>query len=155
MRQLFVDLDGVLADFDGFYLHQFGKPLDRGGESDPPGMWENIRQHGTFYRDMPPLADAEELWNGVRRWNPVVLTGVPYTQVPEAERHKRAWMQEHFGADVPVVCCKSRHKYRHGKPGDVLVDDWAKYQDLWVRMGGVFVLHRSAKDSLAVLETLL
>ncbi len=153
--QLFVDLDGVLADFDGFYLRHFGTTLDRFSESDPPGMWDNIRSHGRFYREMPVMAGAYELWNGVQHLNPIILTGVPYYQVPEAEGHKREWLRENFGADVRVICCKSKDKRLHGKPGDVLVDDWFKYRHLWEEMGGVFILHTSAKDSLAQLEGLL
>ena len=58
MKRLFLDLDGVLADFDSYYFHQFGVVLDRCSTFDPPGMWENIRSHGRFYRDMPPLPDV-------------------------------------------------------------------------------------------------
>jgi hypothetical protein len=153
---LFIDLDGVLSDFNGFYLQQFGARLTRQqGDKDPPDMWENIRRHGTFYREMPPLQDARELWEGVRRWNPVVLTGVPYVEVPTAEAQKRAWLKEHLGSDVPIICCRSKDKRLHGKPGDVLVDDWDKYQNLWVNMGGIFVLHRSARETLAVLDNLM
>jgi hypothetical protein len=34
------------------------------------------------------------------------------------------------------------------KPGDVLIDDYIAYQDLWEDAGGVFILHTSARDSL-------
>lgn len=145
--KLFLDLDGVLADFDGHYEQHFGVRLPR-SVADPPGMWENIRRHGRFYRDMPPMSDALELWTAVAYLRPTILTGVSYAEVPEAEQHKREWLAEHLGADVPIICCKSRDKRLHGRPGDVLVDDWSLYQPLWVEMGGIFVLHTSARDSV-------
>lgn len=155
MPQLFLDIDGVLADFDTAYLRAFGVPVIRGtGKDDPPGMWENIRAHGSFYRDMPLMFDAMMLWRATKTLHPVLLTGVPYSQVPEAEAHKRAWVRQHFGEGVQVICCRSRDKYLHGKPGDVLVDDWAKYQHLWVKMGGIFILHRSARETVMRLAEL-
>lgn len=146
--RLFLDLDGVLADFDAHYERLFDVRLHRGMGEDPPGLWDNIRNAGTFYRDMPLMPDALELWEGVKHLSPTILTGVPYHQVPEAEAHKRAWMAERFGADVSVVCCKSRDKRLHGRPGDVLIDDWDKYEWLWKAMGGAFILHRTARESL-------
>lgn len=149
MPRLFIDMDGVLADFDAHYLEHFGDiPARDPATGDPPGMWENIRRHGSFYRDLPPMPDAHELWEGVRHLNPTVLTGVPYHQVPGAEVQKREWLAAHLWADVPVICCKSRDKRLYGRPGDVLVDDWVRYRHLWVEMGGVFVLHASAAESV-------
>lgn len=154
--QLFLDLDGVLADFDGFYEYHFGCRLPReltGG--DPPGMWDNIRSHGSFYRSMPVLPDALTLWEGTKHLNPIILTGVPYSQVPDAHAHKTAWVAEHFGATVPIICCKSKDKCLHGKPGDVLIDDWPRYKSLWIKMGGTFIRHTSARKSLQELSSFL
>jgi hypothetical protein len=152
--KLFLDMDGVLADFDGHYEQHFGVRLPR-SISDPPGMWENIRAHGSFYLDMPLMPDALTLWNGVAHLAPTLLTGVPHSQVPAAESHRRGWARQHLGADVEVICCKSRDKRLHGQPGDVLVDDWTLYRHLWLKMGGVFVLHTSAADSLEQLKGLI
>ena len=152
--QLFLDLDGVLADFDAHYDAHFA-PLPRRdtwhGHGDPPRMWKNIRSLKTFYRDMPMMPDAMTLWRAVAHLDPIILTGVPYQQVPEAEQHKREWMRLHFGADVKVVCCKSRDKRLYGKPGDVLVDDWLKYREHWEAMGGTFVLHETALKTIDAL----
>jgi hypothetical protein len=39
-------------------------------------------------------------------------------------------------------------------PGDVLVDDLLKYRHLWEEAGGVFVHHRTARDTLGKLSAL-
>ena len=151
MSQLFLDLDGVLADFNGHYKRHFGAIVPR-AHADPPGMWDNIRSRPNFYRELPIIPDALELWQGTAHLNPIVLTGVPFAEVPDAAPQKRAWLREHLGENVPLICCRSRDKRHHGKPGDVLVDDWDRYRQLWIDMGGVFVIHTSAKDSLAQLQ---
>jgi 5'(3')-deoxyribonucleotidase len=154
--QLFLDMDGVLADFDASYIKLFGAlPMRQVGQKDPPGMWEKIRANRWFYRELPLMPDAMVLWNSVEHLNPIVLTGVPAFQVPEAEAQKREWLAEKFGQEVRIICCKSQDKRLHGKPGDVLVDDWSKYRHLWEAMGGVFVLHTSARESVAQLKWLL
>lgn len=107
MQQLFVDLDGVFADFNELYVRLFGEFGAQRDDPEPPGMWKNIREHGTFYKDLPLKPDALELWNGVQHLNPIILTGVPYDKVPGAEAHKREWLKKHLGANVRVVCCSA------------------------------------------------
>lgn len=154
--QLFIDLDGVLADFDGHYERLFGARPDR-ELLDPPNFWKNICSVSTFYRDLPLTRDALDLWRGAcaLHASPVILTGLPrVATMPDAERHKREWVAEHIG-NVDVICTQSQYKCLHGKPGDILVDDWDRYRGLWTDMGGIFVLHTSVADSLAQLERLL
>ncbi len=149
--RVFVDLDGVLADFDAGYEVVFGvKPPRALGLAEPPNFWDGLKQHPHFYRSLPLLPDAEALWDGVERAigiTPTILTGVPRS-LPHADADKRAWVAQHFGATVPVICCPSKDKRNHGRPGDILIDDWDKYRPLWQEMGGTFILHTSASDSL-------
>lgn len=153
MRQLFIDLDGVMADMDGTYEKMWGIRLNRHMTSDPPNMWENIKGADRFYYNLPLMPDAMELWDGALKLhpNPAILTGVS-VHTPDADADKRAWVAKHLGAHVPVYTSLSKNKRDHGKPGDVLVDDWFKWQHRWVDMGGLFVLHTSARDSLEKLN---
>jgi 5'(3')-deoxyribonucleotidase len=153
IRRLFIDLDGVLADFDSHYHECFGVRLDRNG-SEPPDLWQNVRARGDWFRSLPVMPDARVLWEAVAYLRPTILTGLSAEKYPAGEAEKRAWVAEHFGADVPVIVCRSRHKAKHGQSGDVLVDDWKKYRHLWEEMGGVFVLHTSAATSVEALEPL-
>jgi hypothetical protein len=155
--QLFVDLDGVLADFDTHYQNIFGalppkwRSLDP--DSDHDVDWNAVTKRGNFYLDMPPMADMEKLWFHVRRYKPIILTGIP-SSVPEAAENKRAWVRKHIGTSPRVICCRSREKSLHAQPGDILIDDWEKYKQLWVDMGGIWVTHTSAVDTIAQLDEL-
>lgn len=157
MTQLFIDLDGVLADMDGFYETHFGVRLNRAMPyGEPPDLWENVRSIDRWFEQLPLMPDALELWEGACKLHPApaILTGIPKS-MPQAAAHKAAWVARHLGAHVPVFTCHSKDKRLFGKPGDILVDDWDRYLPLWERMGGIFVLHTSARDSLAKLATLL
>lgn len=147
--QLFVDMDGVLADFDAHHEAVFGYRSDKLADNVD---WKAIRQSKDFYLNIPPMADLAVLWNAIKDNNPIVLTGIP-SSVAEAADNKRAWIRKHLG-DVEVRCCLSREKYLHAKPGDILIDDWEKHKDLWVKAGGVWITHTSAKDTVARLRSI-
>ncbi len=155
MRQIFVDLDGVLANFDGHYEKLFGVKPDQDNYL-PSELWGNIRAHGQFYRTIPEMPDAGRLWMGIRRFHehPIILTGVPYS-IPDVEKHKRAWIAEMIGSHVKVICCASKDKCEHGKPGDILIDDRLKYSKYWTDMGGVFLQHTSVSNTLWQLSQLV
>ncbi|MEQ1727422.1 MAG: hypothetical protein ABL982_03500 [Vicinamibacterales bacterium] len=101
--RVFVDLDGVLADFDTRYADVFGERNDHNGP-EPPDFWDRLGAHadGHFYAELPVMPDARALWDGViALCSPIVLTGIPRS-LPHAEPDKRAWVARHFGDDVPV-----------------------------------------------------
>lgn len=145
--QLFIDLDGVLADFDGHYEAVTGIRPDR-HSPEPADFWRPIEANGTFFRDLPLLPDALDMWRAatVLHPNPIILTGLP--RIDGIDRQKREWVAEHISPTATVICCRSADKRNHGRPGDILVDDWHKYRSLWEEMGGIFVLHSSAQESI-------
>lgn len=145
---LFVDMDGVLADFDTGYEQRFGT---RPSKADDNVDWSLIRNTDGFYRDLPPMPDFDELWAGVEPYRPIILTGVPKS-VEEAAANKRAWVDRIIGQDQPMIACASRDKSLHiQRRGDILIDDWEKYRDIWIARGGRWITHTSAASSLAFL----
>lgn len=150
--QLFLDCDGVLASFDEYALEIFGLP-PRAAEKKlgTPRFWADLQSHEGFYEKLPLMPDARELFEAVEHLNPIILTGCP--QGEWAEPQKRAWGKKHF-PHTTMICCMSKDKRNHMLPGDVLVDDWPKYRELWEEAGGIFILHTSAKDSIAKLKEL-
>jgi hypothetical protein len=152
--QLFLDMDGVLADFDRHHETVFGfRPCKLADNVD----WKAVRAVPRFYEAIPPMADLDVLWGAVAHLNPIVLTGVP-SSVEEAPDNKRAWVRRHLGSHVEVRCCRSSEKWRHVMPGrvlgDVLVDDWEKYKNSWLVAGGRWVTHVTAADTVQQLRNI-
>jgi hypothetical protein len=106
--QLFLDCDGVLADFDKFFeenYHMDARQYENkfgGGK-----FWYEIQHFpGGFFRQLPPMPDAHELVDAVRHLNPIILTGAPLGETwPQPQ--KEAWRDEHF-PDLPMICCQSK-----------------------------------------------
>ena len=148
--QLYVDMDGVLADFDAHHATVFGVRADKVLDNVD---WAAVRAIPGFYADIPPMDDLPALWAAIEHHRPIVLTGVPGS-VEEAPENKRGWVRRHLGAHVEVICCRSREKSRFAKPGDVLIDDWERYRQLWLDRGGHWITHRSAADTITELRAL-
>jgi hypothetical protein len=106
---LFVDMDGVLADFDRHNEAVFGWRPDK---TEDNVDWHVVRAVKGFFADIPPVADLPHLWARIERYRPIVLTGVP-PLVQEAADNKRAWVTKNLGAHVEVRCCQSREKWQH------------------------------------------
>lgn len=153
--RLFLDLDGVLADFDAGVLGATGKtPADLGDRR----MWPILARTPGFYEHLPWMADGRALWEFAAPHRPVIVTGVPLGRW--AEPQKRAWCARELGPEVPVICCLSRDKGTQAAellaPGEVmvLIDDRLKVQAAWEDAGGRFLLHTSAAESVALLREL-
>ncbi|MCK8787492.1 hypothetical protein M0638_24275 [Roseomonas sp. NAR14] len=72
--QLFLDLDGVLADFDRGVRTVTGRPPE---ELPLPAMWRALARHPDFFDTLEFMADAEALWRFCAPHHPTVLTGLP------------------------------------------------------------------------------
>jgi hypothetical protein len=147
MNHLFLDCDGVLADFDTAAEQIFNQNSrqaeDRLGTDE---FWRRLRSYEDFYGSLPLLLDAMRLYEAVAHLNPIILTGCP--QGGWSEPQKVQWAARHFPG-VPIITCRSKEKWLHLKhPGDILVDDYLKYQHLWEEAGGIFVHHTSAEQTI-------
>jgi hypothetical protein len=144
--KLFLDLDGVLADFDRGVKELTGKPPEEQGLR---SMWRALARHPDFFNTLSFMADADILWAFCRPHEPTILTGLPLGSWAPAQ--KARWVSRMLGGDTPLITCLSRDKPRYSKPGHVLVDDRARARAGWEAKGGVFIHHTSAERSIAQL----
>lgn len=140
--KLFLDLDGVMADFDAHFPATFG--LDHRSLADDE-MWKIINGHPTFFRDLPPCQGAIWFFERIRPLDPIVLTACNKSNYALIARQKREWVREHLGTEVmvlPVLGGTNKPLFMHA-PGDVLIDDFEKNTRVWEEAGGRAILHRS------------
>lgn len=150
--QLYLDCDGVLADFDRGATELLGMPPrvfeKRRGL---PAFWREIARHPDFYGTLPLMPDAMILFEAVRHLDPIILTGLPRGKW--AAPQKVRWAAEHFPG-TRILTVMAVDKRNHCRSGDILVDDQLKHAHLWQDAGGTFVHHRSAEQTLAELSAL-
>lgn len=150
--QLYLDCDGVLADFEKAATQILGAPpREFEKRRGLPEFWKRLARHPDFYGSLPLMPDAAELFDAVRHLNPVILTGLP--RGDWAAPQKVRWAAQHFPG-TKIITCLAADKGRHARDGDILVDDTLKYRHLWEHAGGTFVHHRDAKTTIAELRRL-
>ena len=148
--RLFLDADGVLADFDegaerllGMSLRQYEAKHGRNS------FWKRLASAKNFYGTLPEMPDARILFEGVKHLKPTILTGLPLGSW--AAPQKIDWAADHFPG-VPIITCMARDKHKHMHPGDVLVDDRENHRATYEAAGVIFIHHKNATDSLRQLS---
>ena len=145
-RRLYLDCDGVLADFDKGATAVLGLP-PRAYEKrhGVVRFWQKLARAPDFYFGLPMMPDAMALFDAVKHLDPVILTGLPRGNW--AADQKVRWAAQYFPG-TRIITTLARDKRNHAKPGDVLVDDQLKHRHLWEEVGGVFIHHTNAADTL-------
>jgi 5'(3')-deoxyribonucleotidase len=150
--RLFLDADGVLADFDKGVRNLLGMgPKAFIAKHGRDAFWKRLANAKNFYGSLHQMSDARLLFDAVKHLKPTILTGLPIGEW--AAPQKVEWAAEHFPG-VPIVTCLAADKHKHMHPGDVLVDDREKHRVAYEEAGVVFVHHKNAEDSLRQLARL-
>lgn len=164
---LYLDMDGVLADFDVARdrllpdapdVNRSSHELSEEARAWKERLYDHIRADPDFYFALPPCDGALHLYRTVRSCAPVILTAAPSSFEPDdfqaACDAKWRWCVKHLGLAEPerFVCTTSRLKpsYIHHVPGrlQVLVDDRESNCAAWAETGGVAIQHTSAPQTL-------
>ena len=144
--RLFLDADGVLADFDRGARDLLGmSPKAYIAKHGRGAFWKRLAKAPNFYGSLPQMPDAQLLFSAVKHLKPTILTGLPLGEWAAPQKVK--WAAEHFPG-VPIITCMARDKHKHMARGDVLVDDRERHRTAYEEAGVVFVHHLNAEDSL-------
>lgn len=168
--KIFVDLDGVLADFvtgiekavqtvHGTSDFEYSENRNDNDKKYRNMIWEAIDKYhknhnGQLWYELPLLDDAPTLWKFVSQYDPQILsaTGDPKYNAGE---QKRQWVNEKLGSNVKVnLVRRAGDKQQYADAKHILIDDKHKAIDPWKQSGGIGVLHTSATNTIAQLKKL-
>ena len=158
-RNIWLDADGVLVDFNGSCERKFGAHPrhltfdcpENGLLKGDRALWAHVETDPDFWLDMIPFDHAEELVEMCRPYGVQILTGCPATGYDRASAHKKEKLGKLFG--VPVITCRSKDKPLHmSSPGDILVDDFVRNVKKWREAGGHAILFKTWEQARAELE---
>jgi 5'(3')-deoxyribonucleotidase len=148
MPTIYIDMDGVLADFDTRMKEIMDlTPEDWAQHAHtnrwPNNKWKRVRDLPHYFRDLPKMARADQLMDLAYRfrdtfgWRLRALTAVPHdNDFPECFQDKIDWMREHY-PDLRVWFGPySEDKQMRSQPGDILIDDRRINIEQWENRGG-------------------
>lgn len=136
----FVDLDGVLADFDRGFMEFCGSTLPL-RETDRRAGWEAIKRTPKFWANLPLMPGALALWDLVQAHNPIILTSPSFHDEARARVGKKEWVETWLGKDVPILFRRSKDKHLLAAPDAILIDDWVDNISRWRQAGGIGIQH--------------
>lgn len=151
ITDLYLDLDGVFADFEKGVEKLLGRKMAHIHKRD---MWKAIARDHSFFENLDMLHDAQELWDYVSKINvnQQVLTGLP--TVNDGAGQKRRWVAKKLCDKIKVHVVASKDKRLHSGLGKVLIDDRQDMITPWVEAGGIGILHRSTVETIGQLKAL-
>jgi 5'(3')-deoxyribonucleotidase len=159
MRTIFVDMDGVVADFDTFASELLGRKI---GWHDSKfdltkDEWLKLAAVDRLYYQLPLMPDATKLIAYVKslstRFHVQFLTAVPRrTTMADARADKQAWVDKYFPGMKMDIGPFSHDKQKWCHPGDILIDDRPSNINEWSAAGGIAIYHTGDVD--ATIKTL-
>jgi len=150
MPHLYLDMDGVQADFFGAWSERSGVEhwkaiADKEAEINELAH-SNAKDVYDFFRDLKPLKSGMEViaWLKQNKIPYTILSAPlrgPYSQA--SVQAKKDWLdQYHPGSSGSAVFTQDKSKYATAGGGpNVLVDDFGKYLNAWSGANGIAVKH--------------
>ena len=150
---VYVDMDGVLADF-------FGQVARIHGVSD----WREIKRKDEadtraakipgFFEKLPALPCAHDLIKGVMKIAGTysILSSPLQSDVEKSVKEKSQWIADNLKPYPPQEELFSHTKYRYAKQADgtpnILIDDRGSNISSWEHAGGIGIKYQADEDSL-------
>lgn len=154
MTTVFLDLDGVFADFESAVRRHTGCDYD------PKSSWSKIDKVPHFYSELYPLSGAFKLFDTIFKGSlyPVqILSSVPDPtgKLVTAREDKEYWVSRYLSRKIRVNLVQGwKMKALFAQPGDILVDDSYRNIEDWVACGGTGIHHTSNWNTLNELRML-
>jgi len=135
--EFFLDMDGVLSDFDAHAKAE--------GKYTPDGKTLFDALDLKWWSSMPVCAGALEFFDGLRKIGPVRQLTAPILN-SDCFRGKAEWTvkfrpKSGTYALLDLIICRADDKNLLARPNHILVDDRKKNVDAWIAAGGIGILH--------------
>ena len=149
---IYVDMDGVLADFFGEWAKLMGVSDWRDIEKqyDIKDALQKIRDTKDFWINLPMTSNAKSLLMAIREAKgSYKILSSPLPGDPNSETDKHRWVEKHLGCFPPDEVILSHEKYLLAKNSDgtpnVLIDDYGVNIAKWEQHGGIGFRHKDHK----------
>lgn len=160
MKTIFLDMDGVVADFNGYAKELVGYTAP--GKRYPEEDWDKIKANPRLYREIPVIEGSEYFVERVRQLAnendmPLkFLSAVPrQNDVGWVFWDKIEWVKTYFPGIPLWFGPYSRDKHVHCVNRDILIDDREDNIQDWTTAGGIGILHTDFITSIQELEGVL
>ena len=150
--EIYVDMDGVLADFFGEWakLMNVDHFTDINKQHDIDDALQKIRDTDDFWLRLPVLPQAKELLNLIKQVKgEYYICTSPLADDPNSEKHKRTWVEKNLAFFPPkeVYVTHNKPQYATNEDGtpNILIDDYGVNINAWEAAGGIGFKYKDHK----------
>ena len=150
--KIYVDMDGVLVDFDGGYEKLTGMTTREADEKGPEFFWKPISKAGAkWWITLNWMPDGKQLWDYVKKYNPELLSAPSREEA--SKMGKRIWVKRELPG-AKLILRSADKKQEFASPTSILIDDREKNIEQWEAAGGIGILHTDASSTIKKLKEL-
>lgn len=147
--EIYVDLDGVLADFFGAWAKLDGKDHYKDIENREEKM-KLIHDHPDFWISLPVLPSSGKLLGYIKKnFGHYKICTKPLENDPTCEPQKRAWVKKYLKNFPPEQVIVTENKAAYATQADgtpnILIDDYGVNIKAWNEAGGIGIKHKDHK----------
>jgi Fe-Mn family superoxide dismutase len=159
--KIYVDMDGVVADFDQRFRDLAGiGPREFEEKYGKNAFWDFIDEGDNklvFWVGIPPMSDAKQLIDYVSKYDYEMLTAPSLKK--QSLMGKGLWMKNQtnkglFPSKPKVNYRSAKSKKDFAAPNHILIDDREDTINSWNAAGGIGILHTSAANTINQLKKL-
>jgi len=164
IKRIYLDMDGVLCDFERKYTEVFGEPSMYGTDH-PPSFhknWEKFVQNDlfSFLEYFPGAENLLKFINSECVWERYIQVMIlsssgGHGYETKITKQKEQWL---IGKEIyynPIVVPGRRYKCLYANKHSVLIDDVEKNITQFKEKGGHGIVHTSAEDTINQLENMM
>ena len=162
---VYIDMDGVLADFFGGVEKLYGvdhwKQLSSDKTKDLKQDVINRIQGTDFFATLPEFPTADQLIAMVKKFTGgsfSILTSPLRGDHEVSTKYKKLWIEQHIDNPEQTIITGRKESYAKDKASgtpNILIDDRPVNIERWQGAGGYGILYQANRDSLTKVQTAL
>ena len=157
IAKIYVDMDGVLCDFEKRYRERYGDVKDRDRKKDFRPNFDDFIKTKQF-ATLEPMPDMKVLVDYLNKLDipKEICSSTAYEETHEdIFRQKQQWLREHHITWPANFVPGKRHKYKFATPDSIIIDDTYSVIEDWNKAGGISIWHKDANSTVLQLATVL
>ena len=154
VSKIYVDMDGVLCDFEKRYKELYGDIKDRDRRSTFRPNFSNFIETGQF-ATLEPMSDFLTLKTFLDSIDVTkeILSSTAYEETYDTiSNQKMNWLNQYGVTWKPNFVPGKRHKYKYATPDALIIDDTLSVIQDWHKAGGFAIWHNNALSTITQLK---
>lgn len=154
VKVIYVDMDGVLCNFNKLYVEMFNVSPNRTDKKDFETNFRKLIDDKGFEKlePMPDFSFFIKYLDSLPVPKEILSSTARKEHYEEISRQKAAWLSRHDITYKQNFVPGKHLKAQYATPNSILIDDTIDVIDSWDKAGGLGILHKNAISSIAILS---